>query len=117
MNKSRILSACCLLALVGGGCVDLDVNIPDNLLAVGTPFVISGTAEVIDRHGPCLIWIGENGVSYHLFQDPLLDSGVFDTITTPGTTSRLELAERNDLEVSCQVGPIMEVQDVLEIVE
>ena len=99
------------------GCIDLALNAPETLLPIGTAFVVKGTAAVIDNAGPCLIWEGENGITYHLFQDPRVENETFDRITTPGVTSRLEIAVRNDLEVICQVGRIVEVQDVLEIVE
>ncbi len=83
----------------------------------GTPFIIRGTADIIDNGGPCPIWRGDNGVTYHLFQNPLLDNETFDRITTQGTTSRLQLSTRNDLVVDCQVGTIVEVDAALEIVE
>ena len=106
--------ACTLLLLSGAGCIDLSA---DSLLPVGTPFVVSGTAALVDSNGPCLVWLGENGITYHLFQDVRLPNETFDQITTPGVTSRLELAVRTDLQVACQVGSTAEVQDVLEIVE
>ncbi len=94
------------------GCLDLS-----NALPVGTPFVARGTTVVIEVAGePCRVWIAENGVTYHLFQDPLLSNEVFDQIMTPGTTARLVLTTRADLAVSCQVGTIVEVQESLEIV-
>ena len=52
-----------------------------------------------------------------MFQSPALDNESFDRITTPGVTSRLEIATRDDLEVACLIGTVVEVQDVLEIVE
>ena len=115
---ARALKTGSLLALVCmTGCIDLALNAPETLLPVGTPFVLKGTAAVIDNDGPCLIWEGENGVTYHLFQDPRVENETFDRVTTPGVTSRLEIAIRNDLEVVCQIGRVAEVQDVLEIVE
>lgn len=101
--------------LLASGCI----QVPDELgfLPTGTPFTIRGTAAIIDNGGPCPVWIGENGITYHLFQDPLLDNAVYDIVTTPGTTSRLVVATRSDLVVTCQVGTIIQVQDVLEIVE
>jgi hypothetical protein len=115
---AKTLRICCLLTLACvSGCIDLALNAPETLLPVGTPFVVKGTAAVIDSGGPCLIWEAENGITYHLFQDPRVDNETFDRVTTPGVTSRLEIAIRNDLEVVCQVGRIVEVQDVLEIVD
>lgn len=102
--------------LVVSGCV-LDVPRASDLLPVGTPFVVKGTAAVVDNNGPCLVWYGNNGVTYHLFQDPSVDNQAFDRVTTPGVTSRLELAVRTDLEVACRMGTIAEVVDILEIEE
>jgi hypothetical protein len=95
------------------GCIDL----PDTsqLLPVGTPFVVRGTMTVVERQGPCLVWIGENGVQYHLFQSPLLANEAFDRINTPGVISRLVVATRSDLVFGCQIGTVVEVRDVLEI--
>ena len=98
-------------------CVDLG-EAQQALLPGGAPFVVRGTATIVEVSGaPCLVWIGENGVTYHLFQDPLLDNESFDRITTPDTTSRLVIATRSDLVVACQVGTVVEVQEVLEIIE
>jgi hypothetical protein len=76
---------------------------------------MKGTMTVINRGGPCAIWVGDNGVQYHLFQDPLLENELYDRVTTPGTVSRLVLATRADLEVVCQIGTIVQVRDVLEV--
>jgi len=105
-----------LLAVASGCSVELDV-FPDALVVAGAPFVIRGTATVVDNDGPCLVWIAENSVTYHLFQDPRVDNETFDRITTPGVTSRLQIAVRTDLEVACRIGTIAEVRNVLEIVE
>jgi hypothetical protein len=104
-----------LAVAYGLGCT-VEVSLPNSLLPVGSSFVVKGTAAIVDSNGPCLAWIGQNGVTYHLFQDPSVDNETFDRITTPGVTSRLELRTRSDLEVSCQTGVIVEVVDVLEIV-
>lgn len=101
--------------VVSVGC--FTINAPDTLIPTGGPFVLSGTTEVIDVDGPCLVWRGDNGVIYHLFQQVNLEIDLFDQITTPGVTSRLELAERTDLDVSCRVGPTVEVRDALEVIE
>ncbi len=103
-----------LLSFAVSGCID--INTPETLLPLGTPFVVRGTSAVIDNNGPCLVWLGENGVTYHLFQDIVLPNETFDQVITPGVTSRLELAIRTDLVVACQVGTIAEVRDALEIV-
>ena len=112
MQKSILVFAAA--GLLTAGCIDLSGA---TLLPVGTPFVVTGTATVIDTGEPCLVWLGDNGVTYHLFQDPLLQNESFDVITEPGTTSRLVVVTRTDLEVGCETGTIVEVQEVLEIVE
>ena len=100
------------------GCVTVDIPEQVTLFPTGRPFVISGTAAVEYVDGePCEVWVGDNGVTYHLFQDPRLDNETFDRITAPAVRSRLEIAGRSDLEVICQIGTIVEVQDVLEIAE
>ena len=105
-----------LLALCAPGCTINAQLLPDSLVSTGSPFVVKGTATVLDNNGPCLAWIGENGINYHLFQNPRVDNATFDRITTPGVTSRLQLATRNDLEIACQAGTIVEVLSVLEVV-
>ena len=97
------------------GCLDLGAT--SDLLPVGTPFVIRGTMTLADQNGACLVWHGENGVSYYLYQDALLDNNSFDRITTPGATSRLVVATRSDLTAPCTVDKIVQVQSVLEILE
>jgi len=105
-----------LLAAVSGCSIDFDV-LPDAFVTAGSPFVVRGTATVVDNEGPCLAWIGENGVTYHLFQDPRVDNETFDRVTTPGVTSRLQIAVRTDLMLACRIGTIVEVRNVLEVVE
>lgn len=105
------------LAASLAGCVDVGIPSLETVFPTGNPFVVSGTAEVIDQDGPCLVWNGNNGIRYHLFQDPTLPNDEFDRVTTPGVTSRLQLAVRGDLMVDCRVGPTADVQAVLEIVE
>jgi len=112
MKTIRLL----LLGVAAGSCGCISINAPDTLIPTGGPFVLTGTSEVIDRNGPCLVWQGDNGITYHLFQDPMLDSGLFDQVTTPGVTSRLELSVRTDLDVACRVGPTAEVMDVLDVI-
>jgi hypothetical protein len=111
----------CLLLVLGAlalpGCIDISVPVAPTLFPTGTSFVLTGTATVIDNEGPCLVWEGENGVIYHLFQDRRVTNEDFDLVTTPGVTSRLVLATRSDLVVTCQVGTIVEVQSILEVQE
>lgn len=104
------------VAILATGCIDL-AETQQSLLPTGTPFVVSGVATVINLEGPCPVWIGDNGVTYHLFQDPLLDSDSFDLVNSSGVRSRLVIATRSDLVVACQAGTIVEVQEVLEILE
>ena len=99
------------------GCT-IQIPSAESLFSVGTPFVLSGTATISNTPSePCAVWIGDNGITYYLFQDAKLANELFDRITTPGVTSRLKLVTRTDLEASCHDGPFVEVLDVLEIVE
>lgn len=111
------IPALCGVLLVATSCIT--VNLPEeiSLLPVETGFVLKGTSAVVDNGGPCLVWFGQNGLTYHLFQNPRVDNATFDRVVTPGVTSRLELAKRNDLHVTCELGSILEVQNVLEIEE
>ena len=106
-----------LVPLCVAGCIDIAIPGEETLFARGTSFVVSGTAAVVDNGGPCLVWIAENGVTYHLFQGVRVENDDFDRVTTPGATSRLEVATRSDLVVACRIGTIVEVQGVLEIIE
>lgn len=101
-----------LLGLIAG-CA---LQAAGDLLPKGTPFVLSGTSALATVRGsPCRIWEAENGETYHLFQAPSLTSEAFDEIIQEGVTSRLVLATRSDLTLDCQIGVIVEVQDVLEV--
>ena len=104
----------CALTLSASGCGDLSAA-TDNLFVRGESFVISGTFAIIDNNGPCPVWFGENGATYHLFQAPRVPNDDFDRATTPGVRSRLEIAPRNDLFLACEVGEIVEVQRVLGV--
>ena len=104
------------------GCIDVappEINVPFELTAFGgtNTFVITGTASITDQDGPCPVWLGENGVTYHLFQSPSLANDVFDQVVSVGTTARLVLVVRLDLELTCAFGRTAEVIDVLEIQE
>ena len=106
-----------LLGLVLSGCVDITIPEFDTLFPTESTFVARGTASVVEDEGLCILWAGENGLSYHLFQHPRLDNELFDRVTTPGTTSRLLLTSRPDLNFGCQLGEIVEVKDVFEILD
>jgi hypothetical protein len=78
------------------GCIDISIPVAPTLfptgtsfVLTGTSFVLTGTATIIDNEGPCLVWEGENGVIYDLFQDGRVANEDFDLVTTPGVTSRL----------------------------
>jgi hypothetical protein len=113
--RLRTLAAALLLLIGAGSCT---INFAaDTLFPTGTPFVLRGTADLAEYNGgTCLVWLGENGATYHLFQNSRVTNDDFDMITTPGVTARLELARRTDLFVDCPLGTIVEVQNVLEIV-
>jgi hypothetical protein len=116
----RLLCSLSLLLVLYavGGCINVSLLGEGNSLFVtGESFILTGTATIQDNNGPQLVWIGENGFTYHLFQATQLDNDAFDRVTTPGTTSRLQLATRTDLQVVGQVGTVVEVQRVLEIDE
>ena len=95
------------------------ITFPDEVVvgASGQPFILKGTTTLLDDEGPCLVWVGDNGMVYHLFQGTQVTNETFDRVTTVGTESRLQLSTRSDLAVSCQVGTIVEVVDVLQIMD
>lgn len=105
-----------------GACVDVgppEVNVPLDFTLFGadSSFVVRGTAAVVDNNGPCPVWFGDNGVTYHLFQNPRLENDVFDRVVEPGVVSRLLLVVRDDLELTCAFGRTADVIEVLEIVD
>ncbi len=100
--------------LLSPGCT-FEIPGQDTLFVRGEPFVMRGTAATIDVEGPCRVWLGDNGITYHLFQSVRLSNEDFDRIVTPGVTSRLQIATRNDLKVDCQTGDIVEVERVLDV--
>lgn len=93
------------------------LELPSFNLPTG-PFLLKGTYVQVDRFGqpPCFAWEGDNGVFYHLFQDADLDDDLFDQATTVGARSRLLIEIRSDLQVSCELGPTVEVLEVREII-
>lgn len=97
------------------GCISLDLDIPDLLPTIGTSFVVKGESVILEGDSPCPAWIGDNGVTYHLFQDPNVSNEAFDEVMTPGVRSRLQIVPRSDLVLTCSVGTLVEVQDILEI--
>ena len=117
MAKQTRLLGLALPVILAVGCIDVKLPEEVTLLPIGTPFVVTGTATLLDNDGPCLAWVGENGVTYHLFQNARIENEVFDRIVRPGVTSRIEIATRTDIPLACAVGQIVEVQRVLGIVE
>lgn len=123
---TRVLSlAFCAAILMTAGCGGLDLaSILTNLLpsTSRTPtgdFVDQGTFELrplnLFSTDTCPVWVDDSGVVYHLFQAPDLSNADFDSITQPGVHSRLLLTERQDLPVGCLNGPVVQVQQVLEV--
>lgn len=115
-SPSTAILLLCLPAVICG-CIDFGLSFGP-LFPIGQPFVIKGVAEEIDTDSSLrLIWRGDNGITYHLFQSSLVPNGDFDKATTPGVTSRLLVVTRDDLAVDPKVGTIVEVRRILEIVE
>lgn len=112
---------CCLVGTVVvvaaliAGCLQFEIPGQQTLFVKGQAFVLRGTSAVVERNGPCLVWYGDNGITYHLFQGIQVANDDYDRVITPGTTARLELAARTDLKVGCQFGTVVEVQSILEI--
>lgn len=107
------------LAIMGGGMVGCaEIVLPENvsLINIGSPFVMKGSAVLLDDDGPCLAWLGDDGNTYHLIQVQTMENELFDQLIAPGTRSRLVLAKRSDLTVACQMGIVAEVQNVLEVI-
>ena len=121
--RTRWLTYCLLGSLVWpASCIDIglpQIEVPVDLALFNGSgdFVLRGTAAIVNNDGPCPVWIADNGITYHLFQAPHLDNEMFDLVTSPGTTSRLVLAVRSDLVLTCQLGTVAEVRDVLEVVD
>ena len=106
-----------LIAVLGVSLASCSIALPDFNLPTG-PFLLKGTFMQIDRFGqrPCFAFEGDNGIFYHLFQDVNLDDDLFDMATTVGVRSRLLMEIRSDLEVTCELGPVVEVLEVREII-
>ena len=123
MNHAQHIRWAVSIVFVGcatlmGSCIDLTLPEDVTLFDVGSSFVVRGTAALVDTpEGPCRVWVGENGISYHLFQSVQLENETFDQVSREGATSRLVLARRSDIELACSFGTIVEVRDVLEIDE
>ena len=109
-----------VFAVVMGGAAAgcAEIALPENvsLINIGSPFVMKGSAVLLDDDGPCLAWLGDDGNTYHLIQVQTMENELFDELIAPGTRSRLVLAKRNDLTVACQMGIVAEVQNVLEVI-
>jgi hypothetical protein len=102
------------------GCIDANIPIGGgggiSLFPPGA-FVIRGRMDEATGMGmDCPVFRAETGINYHLFQTEAVENDVYDAVTTPGAVSRLVVQERSDLEIACQIGTIVEVQDVLELI-
>jgi hypothetical protein len=117
VTRLRVTALATVLTIGLPGCIEINLPEEIDLFAAGPPFVVRGTAVLLDNDGPCLAWVGENGVTYHLFQGRRLSNEEFDRVSTPGVTSRLVLSTRKDLKLDCRTGTIVDVDEVLEIVD
>jgi hypothetical protein len=102
------------------GCIDAAIPIGGgggiSLFPPGA-FVIRGRMDEATGYGiDCPVFRAETGINYQLFQTEAVENDVYDAVTTPGAISRLLVQERSDLEIACQIGTIVEVQDVLELI-
>ncbi|MBK9129155.1 MAG: hypothetical protein IPM13_15335 [Phycisphaerales bacterium] len=111
-----LLAGAVSLALLAS-CISVDIPGQGTLFVRGEPFIVQGVAAVQNRGGPCRVWIGDNGLTYELYQGLRLTNEEFDRIVQPGARSRLELATRSDLTTACGLGTVVEVQRVLEIID
>ncbi len=118
VEKRNFLAVACMTIVGGGAAGCFDIVLPENvsLIDIGAPYVMRGSAVLLDDDGPCLAWLGDDGNTYHLIQVQTMENELFDELVTPGTRSRLVLATRDDLSVACQVGNVAEVQNVLEVI-
>jgi hypothetical protein len=116
MQKCLLVLVCVLLS---GGCtVEVPVGGDEGInLLPPASFVVRGQMDLVSSDGdPVPLFRAETGVNYHLFQHPSLDNELFDSVTTPGTVSRIEVKVRTDLEVEQEIGEIVEVLEVLELI-
>lgn len=118
MRRNTLIATLTLPVLLAG-CGLLDWSLGDGTTSLlgSSSFVIRGQMEVEQgARGPCPVFLAETGLIYHLFQHPDLANEEFDSVTTPGAISRLEVRVRNDLQTACRIGTTVEVLDVLELV-
>ncbi len=109
MKQNQIFFVALFFILLLGGCLG-------NLSLGPSSYVLNGDAISIENNGSALVWQADNGQLYLLFQDPRLSNQEFDTVTTPGVRSRLELLPRTDLGRPFIRGAITaDVVTVLEI--
>ncbi|UCG17422.1 MAG: hypothetical protein JSV19_05210 [Phycisphaerales bacterium] len=121
MKRSAIAITSLVPVLLLSGCGDgLELSLGGDagvsLLPPGS-FVVRGQMQEPEGvFESCRVFLADTGIRYHLFQDPDLDNDLFDAVTTPGAISRLEVQARPDLELTCHIGTIVEVRDVLELI-
>ena len=115
MRLLKRLSAVTLAVFcVAAGCIE--INLPEEGLLGGGPFVLKGEAEGVEEDGACLIWLAIDGRRFVLFQVARVSNEDFDSVTTPGTQSRLELSPRSALRGECRRdATAAEVTQILEI--
>ncbi len=118
MRRDILIPALTLPVLLSGcGLFDWPLSDGTSSLLGSASFVIRGQMEIEQgARGPCPVFLAETGLIYHLFQHPSLPNDEFDSVTTPGAVSRLEVRVRNDLETLCRIGTTVEVLKVLELV-
>jgi hypothetical protein len=112
-----IMAMACVM-MAGSGCVSISLpeTVSASLLPPDTSFIMKGQAEAVETPNTFPIWRGEDGQAFVLFQTANIKNDDFDTITTPGIPSRLQLSVRNDLAPLCQpdVTPV-EIAEIFEI--
>ncbi len=122
-NRRRAVTCFLFLLLPMAGCGGFDLSSlippflgPSRSDTTSSAFIAQGTYEARSQllGGTCLVWVEQSGVVYHLFQGQNVSNADFDRITTPGTTSRLQIFIRGDIPVGCEQGNAVEVQQVLE---
>lgn len=113
LGRELGLTLLAALLLPATSCIEIPAI--EDIFVRGEPFVITGVSVLVEHNGPCAAWLGDNGITYHLFQGVNVVNSEFDRVMATGIRSRLVLATRSDLEIACQVGRLVEVQAVFEI--
>ena len=116
MFRRRAVRTIGLLLLIAlPGC--LDIQLPEFSLLGEGPIVLQGRMSST-ADSCCPVWEADIGLRFVLFQDSRIPNAAFDSVTTPGTRSRLELDARGDVGEPCSDGAQnAEVVSILEVVE